>query len=130
MAQFLNFHRHVSVPVAWHGLYYGGKYSNEMNGQLAFVCSGEQCPFVASSDGKCMAGEKAGVVLPRCFGHHSFRSGQLDAILPALHGKDVFVRMATGSGKSLCMYLVPLTMSDSSIGVVISPLVGPIGQQV
>ena len=30
------------------------------------------------------------------FKFSSFRPGQLDAILPIPHGKDVFVRMATG----------------------------------
>ena len=59
-----------------------------------------------------------------------FRSGQLEALLPLVHGKDVFVRMATGSGKSLCMFLAPLAMSETAIGVVISPLNALMQQQV
>ena len=55
-----------------------------------------------------------------------FRPGQLDAVLPILHGKDVFVRMATGSGKSLCMF-VPVPASYSSL--VFSPLIGLMEQQ-
>ena len=51
-----------------------------------------------------------------------FRTGQLEAILPALHGRDVFMRMATGSGKSLCMFTVPLAYSNDAVGVIISPL--------
>ena len=43
-------------------------------------------------------------------------------MLPLMHGKDVFARMATGAGKSLCMYLPTLTMGGSSRGVIISPL--------
>jgi ATP-dependent helicase YprA (DUF1998 family) len=42
----------------------------------------------------------------------------------------VFVRMATGSGKSLCMFLVPLAVSDSGMGIVISPLNALMDQQV
>ena len=59
-----------------------------------------------------------------------FRPGQLESTLPALHGQDVFVRMATGSGKSLCMFLVPLTIDDRAMGVVISPLNALMDQQV
>ena len=50
--------------------------------------------------------------------------------MPALCGKDVFVRMATGSGKSLCMFLVPLGLSESAMGLVISPLNALMEQQV
>ena len=59
-----------------------------------------------------------------------FRPGQLEALLPLLHGRDVFVRMATGSGKSLCMFLAPLALAESAIGVVISPLNALMEQQV
>lgn len=60
----------------------------------------------------------------------AFRPGQLEALLPVIHGRDVFVRMATGSGKSLCMFLAPLAMGESAIGVVISPLSALMDQQV
>ena len=52
-------------------------------------------------------------------GTFSFRPGQLEVLLP---GKDVFARMATGAGKSLCFYLVPLSLSSSAVGVVVGPL--------
>ena len=68
--------------------------------------------------------------LEKYFKYASFRPGQLDAVLPELHKKDVLVRMATGSGKSLCMYLVPLASGSSAVGIIISPLIGLIGQQV
>lgn len=51
-----------------------------------------------------------------------FCPGQLEALLALLHGRDVFVRMATGSGKSLCTFLACLALAESAIGVVISPL--------
>ena len=38
--------------------------------------------------------------------------------------------MATGSGKSLCMFLGPLAISEKAIGVVISPLKVLMDQQV
>jgi ATP-dependent DNA helicase RecQ len=59
-----------------------------------------------------------------------FRPGQLDALLPVMHGRDVFVRMATGAGKSLCMFLEPLAMSVLSLDIVISPLNALMDRQV
>ena len=40
------------------------------------------------------------------------------------------MRMATGAGKSLCMFMVPLAYSDSAIGVIISPLNSLMDEQV
>ena len=54
---------------------------------------------------------KLELALRRYFRHESFRPGQLEALIPIAHGKDVFVRMATGSGKTLCMLLPPLATS-------------------
>ena len=51
-------------------------------------------------------------------------------MLPLLHGHDVFVRMATGAGKSPCMFLAPLAAQKNGIGVVISPLNGLMDEQV
>ena len=73
---------------------------------------------------------RAATVLSRVFGHTDFRPGQLDAMLPALHGSDAVVRMATGAGKSLCIFLVPLAHSNEGIGVVISTLNALMDKQV
>ena len=63
-------------------------------------------------------------VLQKYFSFSSFHDGQMETLLPLLHSIDVFVHMATGSGKSICMFLGPLALSDSAVGVVISPLSG------
>ena len=64
------------------------------------------------------------------FGHSEFRPGQLKAAVNAMHGRDVFVQMSTGAGKTLCMFLPPLAMSGSSVGVIISPLNAIMDEQV
>ena len=52
-------------------------------------------------------------ILQECFKHNDFRPGQLASTLAATHGRDVFVRMATGAGKSLCLFLGPLAVVDA-----------------
>lgn len=72
--------------------------------------------------------DKLQAVLQKYFSFSNFRDGQLEALVPLLHGRDVFARMVTGSGKSICMFLGPLALSDSAIGL--SPLSGLMEQQV
>ena len=38
--------------------------------------------------------------------------------------------MATGSGKSMCMYLPPLVYGKSAVAIIISPLIGLMEEQV
>lgn len=78
----------------------------------------------------CLCQSKLQGVLQKYFGFSNFRPGQAEAALAILHGQDVFIRMATGSGKSLCMFLGPLSKSNVAIGVIISPLNGLMHQQV
>ena len=78
----------------------------------------------------CVCPMKLQEALQKYFTFSSFRPGQMEAALSVLHGQDVFVRMATGSGKSLCMFLGPLSKSDVAMGVIISPLNGLMQQQV
>ena len=77
-----------------------------------------------------MAQPKLEGALRSTFHYTSFRPGQLEALHSVAHGKDVFVRMPTGGGKTLCMYLVPVSLGHGAMGIVISPLVGLIEQQV
>lgn len=78
----------------------------------------------------CVAVEKASVALKNHFKHDTFRPGQLESVVSYLHGRDVFIRMATGSGKTLCMFLGPLALGDNSCAVIISPLISLMEQQV
>jgi DEAD/DEAH box helicase/GRF zinc finger len=64
----------------------------------------------------------------RKFGHSSFRPGQREVIENALQGRDVFVLMPTGGGKSLC-YQLPAWCCPG-LSVIISPLLSLIQDQV
>ena len=86
------------------------------------LCSGE-CLAKGICLDSCPGYQKVKGALRQYFKYDTFRPGQVEALLPVIHGKDVFVRMCTGGGKSLCMFLLPLAMSETSIGLVVSPLV-------
>ena len=76
------------------------------------------------------------VAAARLLGYESLRPRQTEAIKGFLVGRDVFVCLPTGSGKSLCYCLLP-TASDilrswekQAIVVVVSPLVALMKGQV
>ena len=87
---------------------------------LCSECS-ESCLSMNTVESKCFAPQLAKATLQK---YSSFHPGLLMAVL---HRQDVFVRMATGSGKSLCMFLPPLC---KSMGAIISPLNALMEQQV
>jgi ATP-dependent DNA helicase RecQ len=66
--------------------------------------------------------------LEKYFGFREFREPQGEVISEILNGKDVFVVMPTGGGKSLC-YQLPAILRDG-VTVVVSPLVALMKDQV
>ena len=69
-------------------------------------------------------------------GYHNLRESQALAIEKFLSGRDVFVSLPTGSGKSLCYCVLPYAfdllrgVSCKSIAIVVSPLVSLMIDQV
>ena len=78
-----------------------------------------------ASLGECMTPQH---ILQKFFGYDTFRHHQLDVIEEALAGRDVFVLMPTGSGKSIC-FQVP-ALIRRGVGLVISPLIALMQDQV
>ncbi len=66
--------------------------------------------------------------LKEVFGYNQFRGNQEPVIKAVLEGRNVFVIMPTGAGKSLC-YQLPAVIKDGT-AIVISPLIALMKNQV
>ena len=66
--------------------------------------------------------------LHKFFGFNNFKGNQEDIITSVLSGKDTFVIMPTGGGKSLC-YQLPAMMKEGT-AIIISPLIALMKNQV
>ncbi|HPB25282.1 MAG TPA: DNA helicase RecQ [Bacteroidales bacterium] len=74
------------------------------------------------------SGDKLHIVLKEFFGFDTFKGNQEAVIKNVLDGKDTFVIMPTGGGKSLT-YQLPALISDGT-AIIISPLISLMKNQV
>lgn len=72
--------------------------------------------------------ERCTALLKNVFKKETFRTHQLPIVLDVAAGRDVFVQMPTGGGKSLC-YQLPALLSATGVTIVVSPLLALIQNQ-
>src|SRR5687768_982819 len=84
--------------------------------------------FASSAAPAAAPDSRAVETLRRAFGFDSFRPLQGEVVSALLGGKDVFVLLPTGGGKSLC-YQLPALLTEGTT-VVVSPLIALMKDQV
>jgi hypothetical protein len=91
------------------------------------VASSSYAATTALIPSVAVLGDKVKMAL-RQFGHTSFRHPQQDVVKALMKGKDCFVLMPTGGGKSLCFQL-PAVL-HKGVTLVVSPLLALMADQV
>ena len=79
--------------------------------------------------------KEAAISAARRLGYQNFKPEQMEVVLGFISGRDVFVSLPTGYGKSLCYACLPWTFDiigngEPSIVLVISPLLSLMQDQV
>ena len=87
-----------------------------------------ESPTQTSADYRSLVGQSAPKALSQFFGFDAFKGDQEAVISNFLEGKDTFVIMPTGGGKSMCYQLPALMMEGTAI--VVSPLIALMKNQV
>lgn len=73
--------------------------------------------------------DRLNALLKQHFGHDAFRPQQRQIIDDAVAGRDIFVILPTGGGKSLC-YQLPALADEDGATIVVSPLIALMQNQV
>ena len=104
---------------------------------LGASCSSLQVVAMASSSSRSATLGEAILSAARKLGYSDLRQKQREAVTEFVAGKDVFVSLPTGSGKSLCFFILPLlydilrgNTSPQCIVLVVSPLIALMKDQV
>lgn len=95
-------------------------------------CQGQVLESWVTAMADPSAPQAATAILREVFGYDKFRTGQGDAIVAAMAGRDAVVLLPTGGGKSLCYQVPAIAKFRAGAGttIVISPLIALMNDQV